>query len=349
MNNSNKNDFYISNFSKNFDLKLSDQNNLKDLNGFNYFSLKLAMDRFLLQVDVAISSRVTYKKGLVKFLKWCDEVFGKEINFVLSKESLISYKQYLDNNTNLQPFTRSLYLVCLRQFFGWTESIFLYPNISKGIKGIKRLTKSHHKDSLQKESIKFLLNSIDKKSIQGIRDYTLIYLLVHTGMRLMEVSGILLSDIDRDPVSLTARVWIRGKGREGKDSFVVLLPEVLEIIDNYIERRMENQKLEMNSFLFVSHGRKSKHKYIKRMTSQSLSRIIRERMKKAGVKQKRVSAHSLRHTFGVLAIKGGASLYEVQLAMRHSSPATTQVYLGDIEQIKRQEASPEHKVRDLLK
>ena len=208
------NNVYQNNFCKDIGLTLSNIENSKDVNGFTYFTLKLSMDRFLLQVDVSVSSRITYKKGLVRFLKWCDECFGKENKFILSRESLITYKQYLDNNTLLQPFTRSLYLVCLRQFFGWTESVFLYPNIAKGIKGIRRLTKSHHKDSLQKESIKVLLNSINKNSIQGIRDYALIYILVHTGMRLMEVAGILLSDIERDPVSLNARVWIRGKGRD---------------------------------------------------------------------------------------------------------------------------------------
>lgn len=349
MNNFSENNYKIKNegFCNDISSALINPEPSHDGKGFNEYNLKIAMQRFILQVDVSVSSRDTYRRGLNKFLKWCIEFFGSGRNFVLTRDSILLYKQFLDIS-NLKPFTKSLYLVCLRQFFSWTESILLYPNISKGIKGIKRLTKSHHKDSLNKESIKALLDSINKNNLVGLRDYTMIYLLVHTGMRLIEMSGILISDIERDNSSKTARLWIKGKGRDGKDNFVVLLPQVLSVLDFYIERRSKKEKLNEDTFLFQSHRRKSKEKYIKKMSSQSLSRIIRFRLKNAGIKTKRVSAHSLRHTFGVLAIKGGASLYEVQLAMRHSSPATTQVYLGDIEQIKRQEASPEKKVKDLL-
>jgi integrase/recombinase XerD len=314
-------------------------------------NLKNIIERFLLQTDVTPSSRLTYKRGLNSFYLWYIEKFEKNDLFILNRESLIEYKNFLDEK-NLQPFTRSLYLVCIRQFFSWTESILLYPNIAKGIKGLKRLNKLHNKDSLSKESVIMLLNSIEKISLHGMRDYVLIYLLVHTGLRLIEVSGILISDIERDPVKGTAKVWVRGKGRDGKDAFVILLPEVLKIIDIYLKKRgeIEKETVKEYAYLFISHNfHKIQNKSRKRMSTQSLSRIIRLRMKNANIKSKRISAHSLRHTFGVMAIRGGASLYEVQLAMRHSSPSTTQVYLGDIEQMKREEASPELRVREMLK
>ncbi len=314
-------------------------------------NLKNIIERFLLQTDVTPSSRLTYKRGLNKFYLWCIEKFGRNDLFILNREALIEYKNFLDE-ANLQPFTRSLYLVCLRQFFSWTESILLYPNVAKGIKGARKLSKLHNKDSLPKESVFKLLNTIDKTSLHGMRDYLLIYLLVHTGLRLIETSGILISDIERDLVKGTAKVWVRGKGRDGKDAFVILLPEVLQIIDNYLKKRSEFEKETVKdyAYLFISHNlHKIQNKSRKKMSTQSLSRIIRLRMKNANVKSKRISAHSLRHTFGVMAIRGGASLYEVQLAMRHSSPSTTQIYLGDIEQMKREEASPEIRVREMLK
>jgi len=75
---------------------------------------------------------------------------------------------------------------------------------------------------------------------------------------------------------------------------------------------------------------------------------VRTYLIKAGIKTKRVTAHSLRHTFGVLSMQAEASLYEVQPAMRHAAPSTTQMYLGDLERLKRLEASPERKISTLL-
>lgn len=159
---------------------------------------------------------------------------------------------------------------------------------------------------------------------------------------MIEICRALISDIElRQETSL---LWVRGKGCEGKDAFVVLNESVLTVLKEYIQSR----KLSLNSrkALFVSL---SDRNYEKALTTFSLSRIVKERMIHAGIKTSRLTAHSLRHTFGVLAIKSGASLYDVQLAMRHLSPQTTQVYLGDIEKEKRMEGSPERGVADVIK
>jgi integrase/recombinase XerD len=331
--------------NNNTNIPKSNNNNF----GLTDETLSSAIYKFLLQVDIAHSSRITYKRGLSKFSEWCKSRY-KDDRYTLKREDILEYKFFLDT-LNLQPFTKSLYLVCLRQFFTWTESVLLYPNIAKGIKGSKKITKSHHKDSIQIESIKKLMESIDISYLYGLRDKLLISMLLHTGMRLIEVSGILMSDIEKSSSSKNYKIWIKGKGRDGKDAFVVLLPEISKSIDQYIKQREQEtgRIVKQNDFLFVPHGTNGKDRSNKRMSTQSLSRIIRLRMEYAGIKHKRVSAHSLRHTFGVLAIQGGSSLYELQLAMRHSSPSTTQIYLGDIEKMKREEASPEHKVGAALK
>ncbi len=327
------------------------KNNSQNFN-FDIFYLESLINRFVLNSDINSSSKQTYKRGMSSFLKWCKINFHKN-NFNITRETILLYKDSL-LNSNLKPFTKSLYLVCIRQFFTWTESLLIYPNIAKGIKGIRRLTKSHHKDSLTRDQVLTLLKSINISNLSGMRDFLLIYLLVHTGLRLIEVSNILIQDLEIKGENESSIVWIKGKGRDGKDAFVVLVKEVKDLIIKYIKMRMDDIKknsikISEDSYLFTSHGpRTNKNNFFSKLSTHSISRIIKNRLKSAGIKNKRISAHSLRHTFGVMAIQGGASLYEVQLAMRHSSPTTTQVYLGDIEQIKRKEAAPENKVRDLL-
>jgi integrase/recombinase XerD len=313
---------------------------------FNEDSFLSFVEKFLIQSDISLNSRLTYKRSMNVFINWCKKKFLFNSGYIPTRELILEYKSFL-LYSEIRPFTKSLYLTCIKQFFSWADSNFVFPNITSGIKGIKRLTKQHHKDSLKKEDISKLFNSIDTSNIVGLRDYTLIYLLVHTGLRLIEVSSILITDMEFNTSNENVILWIRGKGRDGKDSFVVLIEEVFFVLKRYLDFR---KTLNINSnFLFFSHSTNTKNKVIKKFSTSSISRIIRNRLKAVNLKTKRISAHSLRHTFGVMAINAGVSLYDLQLAMRHSSPSTTQIYLGDIEHAKRMHASPERKISDFLK
>ncbi len=240
----------------------------------------------------------------------------------------------------LRPPTRALYLVAVRKFFEWTESLKLYPNIAKGVKGARRSLKHHQKDPLSIEQLKNVLQGIERQSLQGKRDFALINLLVRTGLRLIEIVRADYKDLDLH--GQEAMLWVRGKGRDGKDECVVLAEDALKPIRDYI--RMRNmQSIQEPLFASVSDRNRGR-----RLTTYSLSRLIKGYLRKAGLNTRRLTAHSLRHTFGVLSIKAGASLHEVQLAMRHTNPATTEIYLGDIEKQKRLEGAPEKKVNELL-
>lgn len=329
------------------DYSLKEMNN----NSFDINAIKAAMERFILQTDITPSSRLTYKRSLKRFILWLEEISKKNQFIVLSRQTILDYKHFLDEGS-LKPFTKSLYLVAIRQFFAWTESVLLYPNIGKGVRGFKRLSRAHHKDSLSVEGITklFIYLKNQKHILVGLRDYVLLLLLVHTGMRLIEIRTIRLEDIEKSGKDFI--VWIRGKGRSGKDAFVVIMEDIYVAMQEYLTARSNRgETLEPTSLLIVAHGTNTDNNYKKKMplSTPSISRMIRLCMVKAGIKTKRISAHSLRHTFGVMAIKAGASLYEVQLAMRHSSSNTTQIYTADIEQMKRMEASPENKVFDILK
>lgn len=291
---------------------------------------------FLASQDIAASSLSTYKQVLSQFSYWCDH---KKITNP-TRITILEYKAHLDTR-RLSAFTKSLYIVLVRRFFSWTHENDIYPDVAHGIKTARSAQKSHHKDSLSITDIKTLLNRIDQRTLQGKRDYALINLLVRTGLRLKEVASSELADIEQHHGNY--RLWVQGKGRHGKDEFVILTPAVMAPLEVYFEAR--NVKLNSRQPLFASVSDKN---FGKKITTYSISRLIRLQYQKAGIKTKRVTAHSLRHTFGVLSMQAGASLYEVQLAMRHTAPTTTQIYLGDIERIKRLEGAPEHKLSELL-
>jgi len=294
------------------------------------------IDRFLSSLDVTQGTKKTYRQAICAFFTWMYEESATQP----SRETILAYKQALDAR-GLRSFTRATYLVALRRFFAWTESNKIYPNIAQDIKGVKRSTQVHHKSALTIDHIQRLLSSIDTRTLQGKRDYALIKLLIHTGLRLIEVQQALISDLEDEEDR--GILWIRGKGRHDKDDFVVLTEDALEPVRTYLKSRKARSR---HAPLFISVSDRNRGQ---KLTTFSLSRIIKRRLKAAGVSHRRITAHSLRHTFGVLAMQSGASLYEVQLAMRHNSPTTTQVYLGDIEKAKRQEGGPEKRLSHLLK
>lgn len=296
------------------------------------------VNQFIESQDVALSSRKTYGQSIRQFFAWLtlEHDAAKP-----TRETILRYKEQLDLR-QLRPFTRSSYLVAVRKFFEWAEGEKLYPNIAKGVKGLRRTVKTHQKSALTFGQIEELLGGIEQKTVQGKRDYAIINLLCRTGLRLIEVKRASIEDLETRSDG-KAVLWVRGKGREGKDDFVVITDETLEPIVQYLRERKPKQLTEP---LFASV---SDRNFGKSITTCSLSRMVKQRLRAIGIDTRRLSAHSLRHTFGVMAIKAGASLYEVQLAMRHTSPATTEIYLGDIEQAKRLEGGPEQRISELLR
>jgi len=300
-----------------------------------FFNISEYIHSFIASQDISLNSRTTYLNAMTQFVRWCGDKKVTE----LKRETILSYKFWLDTK-GLSSYTKAVYIVVVRRFFLWTEDSQLYPNISRGVKGIKKYAKNHQKESLSIDALKKLFASIDCSTLQGKRDFALINILVRTGLRLKEIASALLEDMYEQRGEML--LWIHGKGRSSKDEFVLLTPQALLSLYDYLQARViKNEK----DPLFISL---SDRNYGKKLTIFSLSRIIKGRLRAAGLDSKRITAHSLRHTFGVLSMQAGASLYEVQLAMRHTAPTTTQLYLGDIERIKRLEASPERKMSNLL-
>lgn len=299
------------------------------------------LDAFLAQLDVSASSRATYAMGLRQFFVWCQN--RAIIN--PTRETVIAYKESLDAR-GLRPYTRAAYLVAVRRFFEWVESTGLYPNIAKGVKGPKKYLKVHQRHALTIEQCKLLLSRLEsqKSSLQGARDYALINILIRTGLRLIEITRANIQDLDfAGDTDDGVLLWVRGKGRAGKDDSVLVTGSALTALQTYIKLREPKSSQEP---LFASL---SPRNYGQRLTVFTFSRLIKKYLKSIGIDSRRISAHSLRHTFGVLSIQAGASLYEVQLAMRHTAPTTTEIYLGDIERSKRLEAAPEKMLKKLLR
>jgi site-specific recombinase XerD len=153
----------------------------------------------------------------------------------------------------------------------------------------------------------------------------MINLMLRTGLRTMEVVGSDVGDIRQ--TSNATLLYVRSKGKDAKDDFVVLTREAYEPIARYLAAR---QCTDPRAALFVSHSTANDGD---RLTTQSLRTNVKTRLMDIGVFSSRISAHSLRHTFATMALANGATIEQVRDTLRHASIATTQIYVHTTDRI----------------
>ena len=175
---------------------------------------------FIASQDVKDSSRSLYTRTLSQFFLWIVKT-GKELNS-LDREDILEYKDSL-LSSGLSALTISSYLVVVRKFYEWTESLRIYPNIAKGIKTPPR-RQAFKKQHLSETKSRELLEYYREKSL---RDYAIVNLLLRTGLRTIEVVRADVGDITFKGERRVLLVW--GKGHTEKDSFVVLTDKTFSL------------------------------------------------------------------------------------------------------------------------
>jgi integrase/recombinase XerD len=290
------------------------------------------IERFLESHDVKPVSREGYRRRLLQFARWC--AYNQVV--APTRESILNYKRHLQVQ-NFTPLTIGAYLTAIRCFFSWAESVKLYPNIARSIKGPKR-QKGFRRDPLTLKQVHDLLNSIDRSKLLGKRDYALLNLMVRTGPRTIEIIRANVDDIRTEGGSETV-LWLQGKGSDSKDAFVVLTDAALRPLQEYLAARGQTREGDP-LFGSTSDGNRNA-----RMTTRSVSRIVKQRLRSIQLDSPRLSAHSCRHTTVTLALLAGASIQETQQLARHSDVSTTMIYAQNI---KRAAGIPEKKIEEIL-
>jgi integrase/recombinase XerC/integrase/recombinase XerD len=295
-------------------------------------NLDQLIESFLLAQDVGITSKVVYRRALKRFKEFLSlREAGGGVGY-LTKTDIVQYKSHLLAE-GLSPRTGNLYLTAVRQFFKYLESNRIYPDVSAGLKGFKR-SYGFNRDPLTLQQARDLLASIDTTSIIGMRDFAMINLMLRTGLRTMEVVGSDIGDIRQ--TSNATLLYVRSKGKDAKDDFVVLTREAYEPIARYLAAR---QCTDPRAALFVSHRNNNEGG---RITTKTLRCAVKRQLLAIGVFSSRISAHSLRHTFATMALQNGATIEQVRDALRHQNITTTQIYVHTTDRL-------EHAAEDTIK
>lgn len=235
------------------------------------------------------------------------------------RSNVISYRNHLQSMKK-SPFTINNYLASVRSFYAWMEANGKGENIAAGIR-VKVRYKDHRRGHLSEDQIQKLF-SFDQSTLEGLRDYLIIAFMLIFALRRSEVWGILDEDIQFKPETGDWVLYVKRKGHFEKAPISNIPPNILEVIRSYQAARGNGCPQ-----LFQDH----RHKEVLSLSVKTISQIINRRLTNAGLKSKTITAHSLRHTAAVRAIRKGASLYEVQKMLGHTSPDTTRPYFLSME------------------
>jgi integrase/recombinase XerC len=237
-----------------------------------------------------------------------------------SRADIIAYRDSMKEDH--KPNTVQGYIMAVKQFFRWTEQEGLYPNIADHVKGAK-IDNTFKKDYLTSKQVGKLLQNIDRSTEKGLRDYAIILLMVTTGLRTIEVVRANIEDI-RTVADFTA-LYIQGKGHEERTDYVKIEAPVEEALRAYLKTRGRTAGSEP---LFTSIAHRNGGQ---RMTTRSISRIVKENMAGADLISDRLTAHSLRHTTATLNLLNGGTPEETRQLLRHANINTTMIYSHALE------------------
>ena len=276
-------------------------------------------DSFILSQDVKESSKKLYRRTLKQYFNWVkDNRLQLE---ALIRADIIKYKEDLFSS-GMSSLTVGSYITVVRKFYQWAEANKFYPNIAKDIKTPARKQQFRKQPLTDIQAQDLLEYSQSSKEAEALRDYAVVNLLLRTGLRTVELTR---SNIEDITFKESKRIlYIQGKGRDEKDNFVILTDKAYSPIEQYLKSR---GALKSKEPLFTSASNNNSGG---RLTTRSISKIAKEGLKAIGLNDRNFTAHSLRHTTACSLIRSGASLEEIQGVLRHTNPATTQIYLSTI-------------------
>ena len=230
-------------------------------------------------------------------------------------DDIHAFLSYLTINNHSKAATRARKSSSIRVFFNYLsqKANLIDNNPAQNLESPKldrRMPKY-----LSLEDSKKLLNVVSSEKNNKERDYAIITLFLNCGMRLSELIGINITDIDFSECKMT----VIGKGN--KERTIYLNNACMKAINSYLEvRPKEGIKPDSVKALFLSSRRE-------RISTRTVQYIVERELREAGLDTKKYSVHKLRHTAATLMYQyGNVDIRALQELLGHESISTTEIY-----------------------
>ncbi len=233
----------------------------------------------------------------------------------VSTRDIIAFLYYLTQTKGNSPTTRARKLSCLKSFFKFLIKMnYLDSNPAIQIEGPKKRASLPKYLNLN-QSIDLLQTIQQSDSKNKLRDYAIITLFLNCGMRLSELTGINLTDIDQDFRSLR----VLGKGN--KERIVYLNDACRNALMYYLRVRLDGTPEKMRQkALFLSSRNQ-------RISNKTVQWLVYKHLEAAGLRAPGMSVHKLRHTAATLMYQTGhVDVRVLKEILGHEQLNTTQIY-----------------------
>ena len=245
------------------------------------------------------------------------DIHALDLDFLkkITLNDIQSYLFYLRENFNSKPTTVARKLSTIRIFFAYmTDKNFIEVNPAQNLKNPK-IGKRQPKYLTLEESQKLLHIASDDENRNNKRDYAITTLFLNCGIRLSELVGINIKDIQFDECKMT----VIGKG--DKERTIYLNKACMNAIKDYLEiRPKEKIKESDKDALFLSER-------LERISRRTVQHIIEKELRQAGLDTTKYSVHKLRHTAATLMYQyGSVDIRALQELLGHASISTTEIY-----------------------
>ncbi len=231
---------------------------------------------------------------------------------------ILAFLAHLENGRGCCPSSRNARLTAIKSFFRYVQ--YRVPSSLDQVRSVLAVpiknTQSRLVSYLTVEEMKFLLNTPDPNTRDGIRDRGMLQLAFDAGLRVSELVHLRLDDVSFQP---TAHILVRGKGRRERQ--MPMCKETTVALRAWLAVRGKALAPE----LFLNAGGQS-------LTRSGFEYILAKHVAKAADRcpsliKKRVSPHVLRHSCAMMVLQATKDLRKVSLWLGHAQMQTTEVYL----------------------
>jgi site-specific recombinase XerD len=285
------------------------------------------LDYCEIEKGLANNTQRNYRQYLRVFFAWLQKTRHNDLRpRELTAKHVWDYRLYLARRYKtpagryLTKKSQNLYLMALRAFLRYLaeRDIDTYPST--------RVVLAKHKAEepvsfLDRPEVEKLLNQPDTAKPEGLRDRTILETLFSTGMRIAELVALDVEQMaalmpGRQDAERTLELPIVGKGKHVRTIFIS--PRAGHWIQAYLTSRDDDLKP-----LFINS--RSRNPESKRLTPRAIQLLVAKYARLAGL-SKKVTPHTLRHTYATDLLSHGADLRSVQELLGHKNVSTTQIY-----------------------
>lgn len=273
-------------------------------------------DAALAKSGLARLSLRSYRHDLKLFIEWLDKTRGGKTPLArLSGAEILSYRQHLVNVERLKPSTVNQRLQAIRHLCRWAaRQGLLATDPSVEVKSLRIAARRRPAGLFEPEVHAVLRAAGETRRGLAKRNYAIVQLFLHTGLRVAEVASLKIADVDNRDRSGLVRVR-HGKGEKERE--VPLNASARRALRLYLESRGEVRPEEP---LFPSRRNRP-------MPERSLQNLVAALARRAKVTRIPVSPHTFRHTFALNYLRDNpGKLVELAHLLGHESLDTVAIY-----------------------